>query len=150
MNKKIVAVASIGGHWVQLLRIVRPLEERFEVVYLSTHDKCATMVEGQPFYRMGDFSRWDFYKMVPEFFRSLRILRREKPSIVVTTGAAPGLMCLLAARLCGIRTVWIDSVANVEHLSFSGRIARKFASRIYTQWADLAMDDVRYAGSIFG
>ena len=35
--KKILAVASIGGHWVQLLRIARPLEERYEVVYMSTH-----------------------------------------------------------------------------------------------------------------
>lgn len=37
--KKILAVASIGGHWVQLLRITRPLEEHYEVVYMSTHPK---------------------------------------------------------------------------------------------------------------
>lgn len=33
-QKKILAVASIGGHWVQLLRIARPLEKRYEVVYM--------------------------------------------------------------------------------------------------------------------
>ena len=42
--KKILAVASIGGHWVQLLRITRPLEEHYEVVYMSTHPKCKSMV----------------------------------------------------------------------------------------------------------
>lgn len=31
MRKKILAVASIGGHWVELLRITRPLEGRYEV-----------------------------------------------------------------------------------------------------------------------
>lgn len=36
MRKKILAVASIGGHWVELLRITRPLEGRYEVVYMST------------------------------------------------------------------------------------------------------------------
>lgn len=147
---KVFAVASIGGHWVQLLRIAKALEKEFDVVYMSTHEKCATMVEGRVYYSMNDFSRWDFYKMFPELLHSIYIIGKEKPSIVITTGAAPGLVCLFAAKICGIRTVWIDSIANVEHISFSGRIASKFASRIYTQWPSLAGNKVIFAGNIFG
>ena len=146
---KVFAVASIGGHWVQLLRIAKALEKEFDVVYMSTHEKCATMVEGRVYYSMNDFSRWDFYKMFPELLHSIYIICKEKPSIVITTGAAPGLVCLFAAKICGIRTVWIDSIANVEHISFSGRIASKFASRIYTQWPSLAGNKVIFAGNIF-
>lgn len=147
---KVFAVASIGGHWVQLLRIAKALEKEFDVVYMSTHEKCATMVEGRVYYSMNDFSRWDFYKIFPELLHSIYIICKEKPSIVITTGAAPGLVCLFAAKICGIRTVWIDSIANVEHISFSGRIASKFASRIYTQWPSLAGNKVIFAGNIFG
>ena len=147
---KVFAVASIGGHWVQLLRIAKALEKEFDVVYMSTHEKCATMVEGRVYYSMNDFSRWDFYKMFPELLHSIYIICKEKPSVVITTGAAPGLVCLFAAKICGIRTVWIDSIANVEHISFSGRIASKFASRIYTQWPSLAGNKVIFAGNIFG
>lgn len=147
---KVFAVASIGGHWVQLLRIAKALEKEFDVVYMSTHEKCATMVEGRVYYSMNDFSRWDFYKMFPELLHSIYIICKEKPSIVITTGAAPGLVCLFAAKICGIRTIWIDSIANVEHISFSGRIASKFASRIYTQWPSLAGNKVIFAGNIFG
>lgn len=147
---KVFAVASIGGHWVQLLRIAKALEKEFDVVYMSTHEKCATMVEGRVYYSMNDFSRCDFYKMFPELLHSIYIICKEKPSIVITTGAAPGLVCLFAAKICGIRTVWIDSIANVEHISFSGRIASKFASRIYTQWPSLAGNKVIFAGNIFG
>ena len=142
---KVFAVASIGGHWVQLLRIAKALEKEFDVVYMSTHEKCATMVEGRVYYSMNDFSRWDFYKMFPELLHSIYIICKEKPSIVITTGAAPGLVCLFAAKICGIRTVWIDSIANVEHISFSGRIASKFASRIYTLWPSLAGNKVIFA-----
>ena len=55
-QKKILAVASIGGHWVQLLRITHPLEERYEVVYMSTHPKCKSMVGNCRFHTMMDFS----------------------------------------------------------------------------------------------
>lgn len=148
--KKVFAVASIGGHWIQLLRIAKPMEEKYEMVYLCTHPKCETMVEGNKFHLISDYSRWDAWKMIPSFFQLLRIVRKEKPDAIMTTGAAPGLMCLLAGKVLGTKTIWIDSIANVQHLSASGRIAAKFASRVYTQWKDLATDKIIFAGNILG
>lgn len=149
-TKKVLAVSSIGGHWIQLLRITRPLEKDFIVEYMCTHIKCATMVENKKFYQTKDFSRWDAYKILPALIKDIRLLKRSEPDVVITTGAAPGLVCLLAAKLCGIKTIWIDSIANVEHLSASGRIAKKIANRVYTQWPDLTDKDVMYKGNIFG
>jgi len=147
---KIFAAASIGGHWKQLLRITKPLEGRFEIVYASTHSKCATMTDGSTFYLMSDFSRQDAWRMIPAFFRLLHILWREHPDAILTTGAAPGLVCVMAGWLLRYKTIWVDSIANAEHLSASGRIARRFASRVYTQWSDLAQKDVVYAGTVWG
>jgi UDP-N-acetylglucosamine:LPS N-acetylglucosamine transferase len=147
--KKIFAAASIGGHWKQLLRITKPLEDRFEIVYASTHPKCATMTGGSKFYVMSDFSRKDAWRLLPSFFRLLRVLKHERPDAVLTTGAAPGLVCLFAAWILRYKTIWVDSTANALHLSASGRIARRFASRVYTQWPDLAKDGVMYAGTVW-
>lgn len=149
-KKKVIAVASIGGHWIQLLRIARPMEEHYEIVYVSTHPKCATMVEGQKYCLTTDFSRSDAWKLIPSFFKAIKTIRQEKPEAIITTGAAPGLVYLLAGKLMGRKTIWIDSIANVEHLSASGRIASKFASRTYTQWKDLARRKIQYAGNIIG
>lgn len=150
-KEKIIAVASIGGHWIQLLRIARSLEqEGFEIVYLSTHPRCATMIEGHKFYQITDFSRWNFYKLFPALFRDLKILLKESPSVVISTGAAPGLICLLVGRLLGKHTIWVDSIANVQHLSFSGKIASKFVSRIYTQWNSNSNRHIHYVGNVLG
>lgn len=147
--KKVMAVASIGGHWIQLLRIARPMEEHYEMVYVSTHPKCATMVEGQKFCQTPDFSRSDVWKLIPSFLNAFKTIRKEKPDAIITTGAAPGLMYLLAGKLLGKKTIWIDSIANAEHLSASGRMASKFASRTYTQWKNLAEGKIQYAGKVF-
>lgn len=148
--KKIIAVASIGGHWVQLLRIAKPLESYYDVVYLSTHPKCKTMVENHHFHTISDFSRWNAWKMVPASFEIIGILIKERPSAIITTGAAPGLLTLIIGRLLGIKTIWIDSVANVQTMSACGRLSRFFAKYVYTQWPDLATEQVHYAGNIFG
>ena len=59
--------------------------------------------------------------------------------MVVTTGAAPGLMALVMGKLlAGSRTVWIDSIANTRRLSLSGRLAWPVADAWLTQWEHLA------------
>jgi len=55
----------------------------------------------------------------------------------------------LAGKLLGRKTIWIDSIANVNHLSLSGRIAAIFVSRVYTQWQHLSTEKINYAGDIF-
>ena len=146
---KLLAIASVGGHWSELVRIIPPNLAETELVYVSTHPKCESMTEGCPFHTIRDFSRWDAYLCVPVFFQAICILRKVKPDAVVSTGAAPGLIALFAARLLGKKAIWIDSVANVRRLSLSGKIASKFASQTYTQWESLATSRVKYAGSIF-
>lgn len=75
-------------------------------------------------------------------------MRREKPDMIISTGAAPGLIGLLVGRLMGIHTIWIDSVANADRLSLCGRIAVHIADRTLTQWPHLAAKKVEYHGNV--
>lgn len=148
--KKIVAAASIGGHWVQLLRIAKPLESHYDVVYMSTHPKCRSMIGNHRFHTITDFSRWNAWKMFPASFKILVLLLKERPEAIITTGAAPGLLTVIIGRMIGIKAIWVDSVANVQTMSACGKLARKLASHVYTQWPGLATEQVRFVGNIFG
>jgi hypothetical protein len=56
---------------------------------------------------------------------------------------------VLAKCLLGAKTVWIDSIANVQTLSMSGRLVRHFADLWLTQWPHLAhADGVRFEGAV--
>jgi len=147
---KILAVASDGGHWVELIRITKSLERDFSLCYVGTHENQASSVGGNKLYKISDFSRTDCYKFVLVFFQAVRILIKEKPDVVITTGAAPGGVMVFVATLLHKRTVWIDSIANVVHLSLSGSIASLFVSKIYTQWEELATGKIKFAGNVLG
>jgi UDP-N-acetylglucosamine:LPS N-acetylglucosamine transferase len=146
---RILAVASIGGHWIQLLRITESLKIEFEFSFLSTHEKCAIMVKEHQFYKLNDFNRWDFYKLFLSFYKAIKIIIRNKPDVVISTGAAPGLITLFAAKILCKKTIWIDSIANIQRLSFSGKIASLFVSQTYTQWESLSAHRILFAGSVF-
>ena len=147
-RKRVLAVASGGGHWVQLMRL-KPAFEGFDTAYVSRAAYSAADVPGARFYTIGDASRHQRLAFLRVILQAFWILLRERPVVVVTTGAAPGLVMLaLGKRLFGCRTIWIDSIANVERLSGSGVLAKRFADVRLTQWPGLALDGVEHWGAV--
>ena len=69
------------------------------------------------------------------------VVLRERPDVVITTGAALGVVALRVGRLLGARTVWLDSIANVDHVSMSGEHVKRFADLYLTQWQHLESAD---------
>lgn len=147
--KKVIAVSSIGGHWIQLLRLT-PAFEGCEVEFISTNSKFSSMVEGKKFHAVEEGNRKNVLGLLKCFISLVRIIKKSKPDVIVTTGAAPGLMAIIVGRLLGKRTIWIDSIANCEKLSMSGTIAGYFTKNVFTQWEHLQTDKVLYNGNVLG
>ncbi|CAG5068549.1 hypothetical protein DYBT9623_01280 [Dyadobacter sp. CECT 9623] len=144
---KILAIASAGGHWIQLLRL-KPAFEGHELIFVSTKKSFKDTVDGYEFHSIPDASRWNKMKLLYSLMCVLKIVFLSRPNIIITTGAAPGLMGIIAGKVIGAKTVWIDSIANVENISMSGRIATSIADRSYTQWPDLSNSKVTFNGSV--
>ncbi|WP_031425166.1 glycosyltransferase [Flavimarina sp. Hel_I_48] len=144
---KILALASAGGHWIQLLRLA-PAFEKHEVIFVSTKPKFAETVKDFEFYCIPDTNRNDKSGILMGIVKIFRLVLKVKPDVVITTGAAPGLIGLVAAKCIGSKTIWVDSIANVEKFSLSGRIAQKFSDRVYTQWPELANEKSIFEGNV--
>jgi UDP-N-acetylglucosamine:LPS N-acetylglucosamine transferase len=147
-QKLVLAVASGGGHWQQLLRL-RPAFERERTVYVTTDAAYSKDVPGSELVVVTDANRdvpLKLLRLCGEVF--MRVIRT-RPNVVISTGAAPGLFGILFGRMLGARTIWVDSIANAEKLSLSGRIASKIAHVALTQWPHLAAArGPHYHGSI--
>jgi UDP-N-acetylglucosamine:LPS N-acetylglucosamine transferase len=148
VRKRVLAVSSGGGHWVELLRIA-PALAGADVAYVTVQPDYAPDVKGARFYTVNDATRWNKVAVLVMAVRLLLIMLRERPDVVVTTGAAPGYCALRVGRWLGAKTIWLDSIANAEELSMSGRIAGRHADLWLTQWQHLAsMDGPEYAGAV--
>jgi hypothetical protein len=149
MSRRILAVASGGGHWVQLMRL-RGAFEGLDVAFASVKQAYSQEVEGHRFYVFRDVNRWDRWGFVVLIVQVLWVLLKERPDILLTTGSAPGYIALrLAKQIFRIRTVWIDSIANCERMSWSGELAGKHADVWLSQWPHLARDGgPKYWGAV--
>lgn len=147
-RKKIVAISSGGGHWIELLRL-RPAFRGHFVVYVTVSEAYRTHVGDAPLRVIDDVTRWDRLGLIKTSAQVLRVLLEERPDVVVSTGALPGFFGVLLAKRLGARTIWVDSLANVDELSMSGQKIGPHADLWLTQWPDLARPGgPQYVGTV--
>ena len=102
-----------------------------------------------PVYVVGECNREHPLRILSVIFRCFAIFLRERPSAIISTGAAPGLIMCVIGKLFGAKVLWVDSIANVEKLSLSGRLVLPIADLFLVQWASLVEKyrNVEYVGS---
>jgi UDP-N-acetylglucosamine:LPS N-acetylglucosamine transferase len=147
---RVCLAASAGGHLNQLLSIADAWADH-EQVFVTTLELAADELRKRgTTYVIGECNRDAPLAVARVLARCRAIAARERPDVVISTGAAPGLLMCLAAKLYGARMLWIDSIANVERLSLSGRIARPIADLCLAQWPEVAdkYPAVEYVGAI--
>jgi len=147
---KICLAGSAGGHLSQLLKIASAWSG-YEVCWITTTEVVrASLGEQGNVHVAGECNRQHPVRVLRVFLRCLRILRRERPDVVISTGAAPGCMAAILGHLAGAKVIWLDSITNVNRLSLSGRLVRPFADLFLVQWPALARKyrGVEYVGAV--
>ncbi|MEM7005952.1 MAG: UDP-N-acetylglucosamine--LPS N-acetylglucosamine transferase [Pseudomonadota bacterium] len=154
---KVMAIASAGGHWVQLMRLV-PAWDGCNVIYVTTNPGFRKAVEAAAtartqdkprFFSVAEANRWQKARLVLSFAQIAWVILTTWPDVIVTTGAAPGFFAVWIGKRLGMRTVWIDSIANAEEISLSGQKVGKHATLWLTQWEHLAQaEGPYYRGSV--
>lgn len=142
-KKVVLMVASFGGHWFQLRRL-EPAFSDYKSIYVTTEKSCQSQLDGCGFYVVTDAALDSKLKLIRMVLEVFFVVMKTRPTVVVSTGAAPGFFSLVFGRMLGARTIWVDSIANVQHLSVSGQKVRRFASLWLTQWEHLAKKNGPY------
>lgn len=157
MNRelKLVVGASAGGHATELLILLDAAKGIWPVepsVYITTMQIAAEdfAKRSKPVHVIGECDRRKPLQAIVVLFRTLWLAIQERPDAVVTTGSMPLAMFCVWAKLLGAKIVWIDSVAQIDEMSVSGRLMRRVADLCLAQWPDVAARNanVEYAGEV--
>ncbi len=153
MYKKICYVCSSGGHFDEMAHIRQKLGEIDS--FVITENTVADALCAKDTYYVSALTRKDPFwmvKLIGLFFRGISILRKEKPSMIVSFGAMATFPFCLAGKLLGIKVVYVESIARVYNLSLTGRLVYPFADLFVVQWENLLDDYPKaiYGGWVYG
>ena len=129
-------VGSSGGHLAQLL-VVAPLWEvsQRHWVTFDTPDARSALT--------GESADWAHFPTTRNFINlarntalAWRVLRRERPKVIVSTGAGVALPFFVLGRLRRIPTVYIEVYDRIDSATLTGRLCRPFTSLFLVQWEE--------------
>lgn len=148
-TERILLVACPGGHILQMLAL-KPAWEDLEHRWV-TLEAADTKFLLDPENR--DFAHGPTARNIPNFFRNLRlawkIVRRYKPDVILSTGAALAVPFFVVGRVLGVRLVYVESFTRVQRPALTGRLVYPLTNAFFVQWPTSSRRRrAIYAGSI--
>jgi len=143
-------VASSGGHLLQLVHLSAGLPDlHWRWIAFDTPDARQLLTGRDVVYAHHPTNR-----NIGNLLRNIRLawmlVRRERPRVVISTGAGVAVPFLWVARIFGARVIYVESFARTSGLSLTGRLVRPIVHRLFVQWPGaLAGRKTEYVGSLF-
>ena len=133
---KVALVCSSGGHLAQLYRL-EPWWREHERVWVTfdTKDAVALLSDERTVWAHHPTTR-----NLPNAWRNLllawRVLRRERPDVIVSDGAGVAVPFFVIAKLLGARTVYVEVVDRIDSRTLTGRLVYPLTDLFCAQWEE--------------
>lgn len=134
---KICFVGSSGGH-LNFLYQLKPFWENKERFW-ATFDKedSRSLLDGERVYSVYYPSNRSLRALIVNTFRAIKILRKERPDLIISAGAAPAVPFFYIGKLMKIKLIYIEPFDRIEKGSLTGKLCYKKADVFVVQWEQL-------------
>lgn len=143
-------MCSSGGHLLQLLEL-RSAWEAYPRVWVAfdKSDTRSLLSEERVISAFGPTNR-DLRNLLRNLRLAWRVIRRERPAAILTTGAGVAVPFAWVGRLHRVPSFYVESCTRLEQLSLSGRLIAPIAERLYVQWPEAVprIRGARFAGNL--
>ena len=134
---KICFVSSSGGHLTHLY-MLKPFWEDKERIW-CTFDKedARSLLSGEKIYPVYSPSNRSIKALIINTFRAIKILKKERPDIIISSGAAPAIPFFWLGKLRGAKTVYIEVFDRIDKPTISGKLCYPVTDKFIVEWEEM-------------
>ena len=133
---KVCIVSSVGGHLTEV-RCLADAYAAFDCFYvLNDQAILPHEMRGRTYFIAHSERDW---RLFLNFWEAFRILLRERPRVILSTGAGPVVPFAIVGKvLFGTKVIFVETVARISKPSLTGRIMYYLADDFFYQWKALS------------
>ncbi len=143
---KVCIPTSSGGHLTHM-RMLMPVLDKAADRFWVTFDKedANSALEGERVYQCFFPTNRNVKNTVRNTLLAIKVLRKERPDLIVSSGAAIAVPFFLVGKLIGAKTVYIEVFDRVDAPTLTGKLVRRFTDLFVVQWQEMTRV---YPGSV--
>ena len=134
---KICFVGSSGGHLAHLY-MLKPFwknKERFWVTF--DKEDARSLLKDKKMYSVYYPSNRSIKALLINTWRALRILPKEKPDLIISSGAAPAIPFFWIGKLMGAKTVYIEVFDRIDAATIAGKLCYPVTDLFIVEWEEM-------------
>ncbi|WP_139903740.1 PssD/Cps14F family polysaccharide biosynthesis glycosyltransferase [Clostridium thermarum] len=133
---KICLVGSSGGHLTHLylLKDWWKEQERFWVTF-DKEDARSLLKDEKKYWCYYPTNR-NIINLIKNTFLAIKVLRKEKPDIIVSSGAAVAVPFFYIGKLLGAKLVYIEVFDRIELPTLTGKMVYPITDKFILQWEE--------------
>lgn len=134
---KVCLVGSSGGHLTHLY-LLKPFwkdRERFWVTF--DKEDARSILENEIFYPCYYPTNRNLKNLIKNTILAFKILRKERPDIIVSSGAAVAVPFFHLGKIFGAKTVYIEVFDRIDAPTMTGKLVYPVTDRFIVQWEEM-------------
>jgi UDP-N-acetylglucosamine:LPS N-acetylglucosamine transferase len=134
---KICLVGSSGGHLAHLY-MLKPFWENKERFWV-TFDKedAKNLLLNEKFYPCYYPTNRNMKNFVRNTILAWKVLRKEKPSLIISSGAAVAVPFFYLGKLFGARLIYIEVFDRINKPTMTGKMVYPITDKFVVQWEEM-------------
>ena len=143
---KVCIPTSSGGHLTHM-KMLMPIFDQMADRFWVTFDKedANTALVGERVYHCYFPTNRNLKNTMRNTLLAIRVLRKERPDLIVSSGAAVAVPFFLIGKLLGAKTVYIEVFDRVDTPTLTGRLVRRMTDLFVVQWPEM---EIIYSNSV--
>ncbi len=135
---KVMLICSSGGHLAQLYRL-RPWWERHERTWVTFPGTQAdSLLQGEKVTPAYCPTTRNIPNAVRNFRLAVRLIRAERPDVLVSDGAGVAFPFFLVGRALRAQTVYLEVYDRISRPTLTGRLCYPLSQLFLLQWPEQA------------
>jgi hypothetical protein len=133
---RVMLVCSSGGHLAQLMRL-RPWWSRLERSWACFRlPDAESLLAGEEVTWVHHPTTRNLVNLVRNLGLAVRTLWRDRPDVIVSTGAGAAVPFFWVGRLLGCRTVYLEVYDRIDSATMTGRLCHPVTDLFLVQWPE--------------
>lgn len=134
---KVCLVGSSGGHLTHLY-MLKPFWENKDRFWV-TFDKedARSLLQGEQMYPLYFPSNRSIKALIINTWRALKILPKEKPDLIISSGAAGAVPFFWLGKLFGAKTIYIEVFDRIDASTLAGKMCYPVTDKFIVEWDEM-------------
>lgn len=133
---KVCLVGSSGGHLTHLY-MLKPFwkdKERFWVTF--DKEDARSLLKGEKMYPCYYPTNRNLKVLAKNIVVAWKVLRKEKPDLIISSGAAAAVPFFYIGKLFGAKTIFIEVFDRIDKPTMTGKLVYPVTDRFIVQWEE--------------